>query len=169
MATRQATGQSQWARLSRSNGPTSFPVRDLRCGPECRLCKRWHGPRHCGVRGRFNSWLVAFRGTAIVPDSGAIADYGAWWRQQRLAIAAVEVKVARTGRRNGTMPLRLSLSSRHQQMEQGRASPVLFHLIQLARRAAAGLRNDCQFDCKDHHSERTASRVPLGPTKVSDR
>ena len=61
----------------------------------------------------------------------------------------------------------LPLSPGHQQMEQGGAPVVLVHLLQLARRAAAGLRDDRAVDRGHDHGQGIDRLLPPGPAQVS--
>src|ERR1035441_1416089 len=61
--------------------------------------------------------------------------------QQRLAPAAVEMGVAAPGRPDGPDADGLPFPAGHEQMEQGGAPVVFLHLVQLARRAVARLRD----------------------------
>ena len=53
----------------------------------------------------------------------------------------------------------------HEQMEQGRASLVFLHLVQLARRAAARLRNSGATDRRDDDGQGLNRDLPPGPSQ----
>src|SRR5713101_1885475 len=76
---------------------------------------------------------------------------------------------AGVGRRNGPGPVRLSFPPRHEQVEQGRAPAVFLHLLELARRAVARLRDDRALDCAHDDGEGTQGHLSLGPSEVPDR
>ena len=63
------------------------------------------------------------------------------------------------GRRTRYPDLRLSLAARHQQVEQDRASPLLLHHQQLARKAADQPSGDRSADRRDNYKDR--SQGPL--------
>src|SRR5438128_1311588 len=54
-------------------------------------------------------------------------------------------------------------------MEQSRASTILIHLLQLAGRAVARLRNDRELDRPNDHSQGIDRDLPPGSSEVSDR
>src|SRR5436853_4633155 len=51
-------------------------------------------------------------------------------------------------------------------MEQGGAPVVFLHLVQLARRAAARLRNSCRADRRDDDGQGVNSDLPPGSPQV---
>ena len=63
---------------------------------------------------------------------------------------------------------RLPFPAGDEQVEQDRTSAVLVHLVELARRTVAGLRDDRAIDCADDHREGLESDLPPGPAKIPD-
>lgn len=64
---------------------------------------------------------------------------------------------------------RVSLSSRHQQMEQNRAPPVQSHHHQLTRTSPDQSRNPCQSYRQHHHPPRVVYSGGTGPQPLSHR
>ena len=64
---------------------------------------------------------------------------------------------------------RLSLSARHQQVEQDRASAVLLHYQELARASAHHLRGHRQSDRKHDHKDGPHGSRRAGPTPIRNR
>src|SRR5712692_5682543 len=83
-------------------------------------------------------WWRGERATLVSPHAPD-SHHGGRRGQQRRAAAPLEMGTADVRGRDGPVPLRVPLSAGHQQMEQSRASPVLVHLLELARRALARL------------------------------
>jgi Rhodopirellula transposase DDE domain len=124
---------------------------------------------------------VGFVNVGTDHDTGAfaVASIRGWWRSEgrRIYPNAKSILITADGggsngwrlRLYGAERLRVPLSSRDQQVEQDRASAVLVHLFQLARRAPAGLRNHRQSHRRDHHRKGTESHLPARPAQVPDR
>ena len=77
--------------------------------------------------------------------------------------AVVEVGIARLGRPDGASADGLPFPAGHEQMEQGRTPVVFLHLVQLARRATARLRDSCAVDRRDDDGEGLNRDLPSGP------
>jgi len=90
-------------------------------------------------------------------------------RQQRLPAQALEAEAAAVRRRGRDHRSRVPLPTRDEQVEQGRAPPLLLHLHQLARRVASGLRDHRQAHRQDEHGERTQGDVPSRSATLSRR
>ncbi len=105
---------------------------------------------------------------AALSPRAATADHGRWRRQQWVAQPTLEAGVAAVGGRQWPGAHGLSLPPGHQQMEQDRASPLRRHQPELARAAAAHLRNHPQSDCQHDHQHRSHGRELPGQRRVSD-
>ncbi len=95
-------------------------------------------------------------GRRLYPKARTTADHRRWRRQQRLPPAAVEAGACRGWPTStGLDDHGVSLPAGNQQVEQGRASAVLVHLVELARRAAARLRDDRAADRRNDDRQRS--------------
>src|SRR5271157_2345658 len=150
--------------------PRAYPygIYDL-ARAQRRLRQCGHGPRHGCVCGGFDPRLVARRGSPPVPARAATPDHRRWRWEQRLAPAPVEMGVAAPGRPDGADVDGLPFPSGHEQMEQGGAPVVFLHLVQLARRAAARLRDGGAPDRRDDDGQGIESDLPFGPPQVPCR
>jgi hypothetical protein len=125
-------------------------------------------------------------------DTGAfaVASIRGWWRTEgrRIYRDAKTILITADGGGSNGWRLRLwklgvtkirrsdrtghcgvSLSTRHQQMEQDRAPAVFLYLVQLARGAIAGLRNNRQSHRRDDHGEGIESHLPTGSAQIPHR
>ena len=91
-------------------------------------------------------------GQAALSTCHGVVDHGGRRRQQQSSLATVESVAARVGGRVGDEVVRLSLSTRHEQMEQDRTSPVQLHHQELARPPPGQPRSDCQPDCQHYNA-----------------
>ena len=122
-----------------------------------------------GLCGRIDPRLVACGRPAPVPQGAVDPHHGGCGRKQWIAPAAVEMGAAEVRRRDGASAVGVSFPPGHQQVEQGRASPLLVHLLELAGRAAARLRDDRQLDRADDDREGPPGHLPPGPPKIRHR
>ena len=121
-------------------------------------------------------------------DTGAfaVASIRGWWRQEgkRFYPAATKVLITADGggsngwrlrlwklelQTNRPAPLGLSFPTWDEQVEQDRAPPFFLHLVELAWRTPARLRNRRPSHCQDDDGERTESDLPIGPLQISNR
>ncbi len=92
-------------------------------------------------------------GKACLPRGEGVAGDGGLGRQQQRQEPGVEGAIAEVGGCHRTVHQRVSLSSRHQQVEQGGAPPLQPHQHQLARTPAGGLRDGGAADWRDDDGE----------------
>ncbi len=74
-----------------------------------------------------------FEGRRLYPAGPDAVDHRRWRRQQWVAAATLETRVAGLCRRKWAVPFHLPLSARHQQVEQDRTPTLFVHFVQLAR------------------------------------
>src|SRR5438105_9446743 len=79
--------------------------------------------------------MVAQPRAGALPQRDPVADHRRWRRQQWLARAAVETRIAEAGQRTRPRHRGQPPAARHQQVEQNRAPPLLLHQPELARQA----------------------------------
>ena len=96
-------------------------------------------------------------------------DHGRLRRLQRSARAAVESRVAEARRRDQPNDLGPPLSTRHLEVEQDRASPVLPHHAELARPAADQPACRRRSDRRDHDDKRPDGRQHTRPAPLRER
>src|SRR5437016_2839414 len=83
--------------------------------------------------------MVERDGKETLSQSQTTDDQRGRRRQQRISFAFMENRTAEAGRRAQASNYGLSPASRHEQVEQNRASSLLIHHDELARQAAAQL------------------------------
>ncbi len=74
-----------------------------------------------------------FEGRRLYPAGPDAVDHRRWRRQQWVAAATLETRVAGLCRQKWAVPFHLPLSARHQQVEQDRTPTLFVHFVQLAR------------------------------------
>ena len=115
------------------------------------------------IRRGFDQRLVALRGPESVSEGDKAVDHrGRGW-QQRIPVASMETGIAGLGGRHGVVNPGMSFSSRDEQVEQGGASVVLVHLLELAGGTLAGLRDHRALDRRHDHSQGFDGDLPTGP------
>ena len=129
------TGDSGWVSVGEDHDTAVFAVETLR---------RW--------------WLKM--GSVGVSAGAAVADHGRRGRFQQQSQSAVEGGVAEVRRRHGAARLGVSLSARHEQVEQDRASDVLPHYRELAWEAVGESGSGGEPDRAYENQERLED--PLG-------
>ena len=85
------------------------------------------------------------------------SDHRGLRRQQWHPGAPVEARDAASRRRDRPLHHRCSSATRHQQVEQNRASPVLLHHAELARQAPAQPQRHRPADRRHHHQDSGSS------------
>src|ERR1035438_8338379 len=95
-----------------------------------------------------------------LPRGEPATDLRRRWRQQWEPIARLEAQPPTLGGPDPDTNYRLSLSlpTRHQQVEQDRASAIFVHQSELERRALDQLRDGCQPHRWDQDAHRTESK-----------
>src|SRR6266852_1261896 len=110
--------------------------------------------------------MVARRRAPVVPGGQPTAHYRRWWREQRVSAASMESGVAAIGRPDGPFNSGVSFSSGNQQVEQSGASSLLVHLLELAGRAIARLRDGGAPDREHDHGQGSDSHLQTGSAEV---
>src|SRR5437867_13106996 len=113
--------------------------------------------------------MVALGGPTPVSGREDDSDHRRCGGKQRLEAAAMEAGTAEVCRPDRDGYRSVPFSSEHQQMEQDRAPAVLVHILQLARGAFAGLRDDSQSHRRDYDGEGVESNLTTGSAKVPHR
>jgi hypothetical protein len=108
----------------------------------------------------------AGRRAGALPQRQPIADHRRWWRQQRLAGAAVETRIAEAGQRTRPRHRGQPPAARHQQVEQDRAPPLLVHQPELARQTTRQLSRDRRADLGHHHQNRPPCAANSTPANI---
>lgn len=108
-------------------------------------------------------------GPSALSDRDADPDHRRRRREQRRPVTVVEAGAAEVCGYHGAVDCGVSFPTRDQQMEQGRTPAVLVHLVELAGRTVAGLRDDRPSHRQDDHGEGVAGHMPSGPAEISLR
>src|SRR6266571_293799 len=99
--------------------------------------------------------MVAQGRSSALPRGDPPADHRGWRRQQRLVGAAVETRTPESGQRARPRHRGQPPAAWHQQVEQNRAPPLLFHQPELARQAPRQLSGHRRADLGHHHQNRS--------------
>ena len=113
--------------------------------------------------------VVAEDGQRGVSAGAAVADHGRRGRFQQQSQSAVEGGVAEVRRRHGAARLGVSLSARHEQVEQDRASDVLPHYRELAWEAVGESGSGGEPDRAYENQERLEDPLGVGREQLPDR
>ena len=133
------------------------------------LGERRGGSRHRRIRRGDAPAVVAEDGQRGVSAGAAVADHGRRGRFQQQSQSAVEGGVAEVRRRHGAARLGVSLSARHEQVEQDRASDVLPHYRELAWEAVGESGSGGEPDRAYENQERLEDPLGVGREQLPDR
>jgi hypothetical protein len=119
----------------------------------------------CWLSSAPHSALSAFQTDSYI--TGCL-DIASTERQSKAARTGIihAIRVAAVSRPDGFDADGLPFPTGHKQMEQGGAPVVFLHLVQLARRAAARLRDSCAADRRDNDIQGVNSDLPPGSPQV---